>query len=336
MVRNGKAEERMMRVLVVGGAGYVGGALVDELLKLGHHVCVYDKLLYENRYLKQVDFIYGDVRELPKLKTIAKDFDAVIWLAALVGDPLCALNPKITREINQEIPQDFAESFAGKFVFMSTCSIYGAQDGLLNEESPKNPLSLYAETKLASENEILAQNPNALVLRLGTLFGISDSHARLRADLVLNLLVMRAVYAKEVTVFGGEQFRPLLHVRDVGLAIIAGIDADASGAFNLHCDNVTIVELAKKIVGKFPEVKLTITEQSFQDSRNYAVSSDKARASFGFNPIYSVDFGITEVGNSLKVGRFPRILDPSFSNADMMRQTLLLNQNPLVREVYKN
>ena len=320
---------------MVGGAGYVGGALVDELIQRGHQVAVYDKLLYENRYLKGVDFIYGDIRERAKLKAIARDFETVIWLAALVGDPLCALNPRMTREINQDVPVDFASTYPGKFVFMSTCSIYGAQDGLLNEESAKNPLSLYAETKLAAESEILARNPSSLVLRLGTLFGISDTHARLRADLVLNLLVVRAIYGKEVTVFGGQQFRPLLHVKDVGLAIIAGVQADARGAFNLHCENITIVELAGRIVEANPEVKLNISEQSFQDSRNYAVSSDKAKNDFGFKPMFSVDFGITEVTETLKEGRFPKILDPSFSNADMMRQSLILNENPLVREVYK-
>jgi len=325
-----------VKILVVGGAGYVGGALVDELIVCGHNVSVYDKLLYENRYLKNVEFIFGDIREQARLQEIAKSFDTVIWLAALVGDPLCSLNTRVTREINQEIPLEFSSAYVGKFIFMSTCSIYGAQDGLLHEESPKNPLSLYAETKFNTERELLAKNPSALVMRLGTLFGISDSHARLRADLVLNLLVMRAVYAKEVTVFGGQQFRPLLHVRDVGLAIIAAMDADASGAFNLHCENITIVDLAKKIAEKYPEVKLTITEQSFQDSRNYSVSSEKAIRVFGFNPRFSVDFGVTEVGNALGEGRFPKILDPSFSNADMMRQTLQLNESPLLREVYKN
>jgi hypothetical protein len=89
-------------------------------------------------------------------------------------------------------------------------------------------------------------------------------------------------------------------------------------------------------VEKYPEVKLTITEQSFQDSRNYAVSSDKATRIFGFDPRFSVDFGISEVGDALREGRFPKILDPSFSNADMMRQTLQLNESPLLREVYKN
>jgi nucleoside-diphosphate-sugar epimerase len=292
--------------------------------------------LYENRYLKDVQFIYGDIRDQSRLQKLASEFDTVIWLAAFVGDPLCALNPELTREINEEIPVSFSKSFSGKFIFMSTCSVYGAQEGLLKEESPKSPLSIYAETKFNAETRILENNPESIVFRLGTLFGLSDSHARLRADLVLNLLVMRAVYAKEVTVFGGQQFRPLLHVRDVGLAIIAAVTKEASGVFNLHCENITIVELGQRIVEKNPDVKLTITEQNFQDSRNYAVSSDKAAEIFGFNPKFSVDFGINEVGNALREGRFPKILDPSFSNADMMRQTLKLNDGPLLREVFKN
>jgi nucleoside-diphosphate-sugar epimerase len=325
-----------LKILVVGGAGYVGGGLVDELTDLGYDVTVYDKLLYENRFLKRIPFVYGDIRDVDKLVSLASDFDVTVWLAALVGDPLCALNQNLTIQINQEIPIEFIKKFKGQFVFMSTCSIYGAQSGLLNENSQTAPLSLYAKTKLAAENEILRLKPDSIVLRLGTLFGLSDEHARLRADLVLNLLVMRAVFAKEITVFGGQQYRPLLHVRDVGLAIIAALQGKANGAFNLHCENVTIVELGERIASRMPNVKLTITEQSFQDSRNYAVTSDLAVRTFGFAPKFDVSYGIEEVKDAFLDGRFPRILDPNFSNADMMRDLLKLNENSLVREVFKS
>jgi len=325
-----------LKILVVGGAGYVGGSLVDELTRQGFGVAVYDKLLYENKYLKRVEFFKGDIRDVDRITNVAKYFDIVIWLAALVGDPLCALSPELTKKINEDVPIEFAKRFNGKMVFMSTCSIYGAQEGILNESSPTAPLSLYAQTKFNAETAILAIKPDALVFRLGTLFGLSDEHARLRADLVLNLLVMRAVFAREITVFGGQQYRPLLHVRDVGIAIIDALHVGASGAFNLHCENITIVELGKRISVKVPNVVLTITEQSFQDSRNYAVTSELACHTFGFKPKFDVNFGIEEVKLALEEGRFPRILDPNFSNADMMRDFLSLTKNSLMREVFKS
>jgi nucleoside-diphosphate-sugar epimerase len=218
---------------------------------------------------------------------------------------------------------------------MSTCSVYGAQDGLLNESSATNPLSLYAETKLLSETILLNKKPESLVLRLGTLFGISDEFARLRADLVLNVLVMRAVYAGELTVFGGNQFRPLLHVKDVASAIISGLKVNASGVYNVHNENITIVQLAEKIQNYDPNVNIEVTEQTFQDSRNYSVSSEKAKKDFGFTPEFNTEYGIKEVYVTLKDGRFPRILDQNYSNVDKMREFFTKIKNPIMDEYFK-
>ena len=323
-----------MKLLVVGGAGYVGGALTDLMNQLSMDFGVLDNLLYEDRYLKKVQFYRADIRETQKLLEIATQFDVVIWLAALVGDPLCALNPTLTKKINTDALINFAKVYKGKIVFMSTCSVYGAQSGILNEESPLNPLSLYAITKLESETKLIELKPNSLIFRLGTLFGISDEFARLRADLVLNVLCMRAVYAGELTVFGGSQYRPLLHVKDVGRAILSGLEANAEGIFNLHCENITIVELAKKIQNAIPSVRLTISEQSFQDSRNYSVSSAKAIETFGFHPNYDVNYGIQEVVSVMKEGRFSQILDSAYSNADKMRDQFASISNPIVKEYF--
>ena len=324
-----------MKVLVVGGAGYVGGALSDLLSKNSAHFAILDDLLYEDRFLKQVEFFRCDIRETQKVLTVAKSFDVVVWLAALVGDPLCALNPDLTEEINTNALIRFAEDYAGKIVFMSTCSVYGAQEGLLDESSPLNPLSIYAVTKLKSEELLMKKKPDSLIFRLGTLFGLSDDFARLRADLVLNVLCMRAAYASELTVFGGDQFRPLLHVKDVGRAILTGLAVNAHGVFNLHCENITIVELAKKIQQALPEVVLEISEQSFQDSRNYSVSSEKAFHSFGFAPQFDIDYGINEVLRVLKEGRFPQILDSAYSNADKMRGKFVPVNNAFISQVYR-
>ena len=119
-----------MNILVVGGAGYVGGGIVDNL-KDDHQVTVYDSLIYEESFRKEVDFVYGDVRDQNKLKKLLDQNDAVIWLAALVGDGACAINPELTFEINSESVRFLAKNFKKRIVFLSTCSVYGAQEGLL-------------------------------------------------------------------------------------------------------------------------------------------------------------------------------------------------------------
>ena len=151
-----------MRVLVVGGAGYIGGAVTDALLKRQIPFTVYDSLLYEPHYLKPVDFIRGDVRERPFLKSVLSAYTHVIWLAAIVGDGACEVNRSITTTINQDAVQWLAENFKGRIVFTSTCSVYGEHEGEVDETGVTNPLSWYATTKLAAEQFLLARD-NALV-----------------------------------------------------------------------------------------------------------------------------------------------------------------------------
>jgi nucleoside-diphosphate-sugar epimerase len=159
-----------MRVLIVGGAGYIGGAMTDLLIDTKHDVRIYDSLVYEEAYRKPVEFVYGDILDRQKLKKHLAWADAVIWLAALVGDGACALNPTLSIDINQNSVEWLSKNYDGRIIFMSTCSVYGAQDGELTEDSPKNPLSVYAMTKLAAE--AFLENKNALIFRLGTIFGV--------------------------------------------------------------------------------------------------------------------------------------------------------------------
>ena len=205
-----------MNILVVGGAGYVGGGIVDKL-KQTHNVTVYDSLIYEESYRKDVNFVYGDIRNHNKLLPLLKENDAVIWLAALVGDGACSINPELTFEINSESVKFLANNFDKRVIFLSTCSVYGAQEGLLDESSTINPLSEYASSKVQAEQYL--SDSNAIIFRLGTLFGISDEFSRIRLDLVVNILVTKALTEGKLTVFGGEQWRPLLHVVDVANAI---------------------------------------------------------------------------------------------------------------------
>ena len=148
-----------MKILVVGGAGYVGGTVTDLLMQNpDNKIIVYDALLYESMYQKNVQFVYGDIRDFKLLKKYLEWADKVVWMAALVGDGACSINPLITKQINLDTVQYLADNFDGKIIFFSTCSVYGAQDDLLNENSSTDPLSVYASTKLGAEKMDLGLN----------------------------------------------------------------------------------------------------------------------------------------------------------------------------------
>lgn len=312
----------MSRVLVVGGAGYVGGYLVDAAIDAGHEVRVFDKLLYEDAFLKKVDFVYGDILDRPALKPNLDWADVVIWLAAFVGDPACALNPELTMKTNVESLKNLVSDFSGRIIFPSTCSVYGAQMGLLDETSAFDPLSVYAESKIQAERVLLDAPNETLIFRLGTLFGLSDTYARLRVDLVLNVLTIRAVKDGHMSVFGGQQYRPLLHVRDVATAMVPQIATKNSGVYNLHTENLTIIQLAERINKLVPSSSVEITESSFQDSRNYMVSSEKAKQELGFTPKWSVDDGIRELREAISQNRIPNVNIPRFSNVVALQTVL--------------
>ena len=305
-----------MDILVVGGAGYVGGGIVD-LLSKKHNVTVYDSLIYENSFRKDVDFIFGDIRDYKKLNPILNNYDAVIWLAALVGDGACAINPTLTHEINAQTVSNLTKNFSGKIVFLSTCSVYGAQDGILNEDSSVNPLSEYASSKLKAEKYL--EDSDAIIFRLGTLFGIGDQFSRIRLDLVVNILTTKALQDKKMSVFGGDQWRPLLHVKDVANAIDKTVQTDVNGIFNLHHKNYKIIELAEKIKEKIPDVVIETTPLPFQDTRNYQVSSEKLKVATGFEALIEVDQGINEVYDLISSNRIKDINDPRYSNQSFLQ-----------------
>ena len=305
-----------MDILVVGGAGYVGGGIVD-LLSKKHEVTVYDSLIYENSFRKDVNFIFGDIRDYKKLNPILKNYDAVVWLAALVGDGACAINPSLTHEINAETVGNLTKNFNGKIVFLSTCSVYGAQDGILNEDSSVNPLSEYASSKLIAEKYL--EDSDAIIFRLGTLFGIGDQFSRIRLDLVVNILTTKALQDKKMSVFGGDQWRPLLHVKDVANAIDKTVQTDVNGIFNLHHKNYKIIELAEKIKEKIPDVVIETTPLPFQDTRNYQVSSEKLKVATGFEALIEIDQGINEVYDLISSNRIKDINDPRYSNQSFLQ-----------------
>jgi nucleoside-diphosphate-sugar epimerase len=307
------------RILIVGGAGYVGGAITDLLKESQYEVRVYDSLVYEDSFRKPVDFVNGDIRDGEKLLPHLRWADAVVWLAALVGDGACMIDPELTETINHRTVQWLAGHFDGRIVFMSTCSVYGAQDKELTEDSPTNPLSLYAATKLKAEGVLATKN--AAIFRLGTLFGVGDLFSRIRLDLVVNILTVKAHTVGHISVFGGDQFRPLLHVKDVARAVLMALQKPQTGIYNLHRQNVRIIDLAYQVRNHFPDCAIQTTDMPFQDTRNYRVNSKKASDAFGFSAIHSIDEGIEEVKALVQTGRIKDLDHVRYSNQRYLQET---------------
>ncbi len=319
------------KVLVVGGAGYIGGSTVDELLTHGHEVLVYDLLVYEPRYLKSVNFIHGDIRDTDRLIEISEKFDTIILMAAIVGDPACQVDFKLTEEINYYAIRNFCKKVNPDkhLIFMSTCSVYGTQEGILDEESPTGPLSAYASTKLAAEKYI--SEHNGTIFRLGTVFGLGDSYSRVRMDLVVNVLTMHAYYDKEITINGGDQWRPIISVIDIAKYIVEAIEKDIRGTYILSKENINIRDLGHKIASIVPGTKINYVEIPFQDARNYRVSTKKVDNTFKHKPTVTVE---DEVNRFLKLFSENRIAKPRdmiYNNGVHIKNSLSLFDNQFIQ-----
>ena len=308
-------------ILIVGGAGYIGGYMTDYLIDNNYNVTVYDNLLYETRFLKNVNFINGDIREKDRLLTIANDYDVVIWLAALVGDGACAINPKLTTELNYECFKWFVDRYKKKIVFTSTCSVYGLNNDLIDEDATPNPLSVYAESKLHAEQYLLNNHDDNFIFRLGTLYGIGDLFSRIRLDLVLNVLSKKAAHKETLSVFGGEQWRPLLHVKDVTHATEYFLENNITGLYNLSSKNYTIKELAEEIQNIKPDTQVDYSDIKFEDLRNYKVKNDRL-INTGYSNFIDIDEGISEIIKLFEERRINDPNDPVYSNVAFLENSL--------------
>lgn len=303
----------MAKVLVVGGAGYIGGAVTELLIAERIPFSVYDSLVYEPHYLKKVDFLRGDVRDTAKLKPLLAGYSHVVWLAAIVGDGACEVNPELTLKANQSSVQWLAENYHGRIIFTSTCSVYGQFDAEVDEQAPVQPLSLYAKTKLAAEGFLTAEN--SLIFRLGTAFGVSDTYSRPRMDLVVNYMTANALTKGELSVFGGTQWRPLIHVKDIAQAIVYNLERPVRGVYNLAAQNLQIKDLAG-IVSQMTGCRVKHTEQKFQDQRNYHVSTKKALRDEIFNPnaMRTVQDGVRDITELVEMGRIKQTENDVYFN----------------------
>jgi nucleoside-diphosphate-sugar epimerase len=314
------------KVLVVGGSGYIGGLTCDYLIRDGFNVTVYDNLLYENRFLKEIPFIYGDIRDTEKLYEVSRDYDVVVLMATLVGDPACSVDQSLTEEINYKAIKDFCEvvSPSKHLIFMSTCSVYGAQDGLLDEESSTNPLSSYASTKLAAEKYILEKG--GTIFRLGTVFGLGDTYSRLRMDLVVNVLTMKAVKEGEITINGGEQWRPIIAVKDIAEYVTEACKEEYGGIFVLAKENVVIRELGERVGKLIPNTKVNYTEISFQDARNYKVDNSKSLNTFKYKPQVTVEDEVSRMLLMFKENRVQNPEDKVYHNGAYLKNKKETNE----------
>jgi len=310
------------RVLVVGGAGYIGGSVTDVLIKTKIPFSVYDNLTYENEYLKPVDFIFGDIRDRKKLEALFPSYSHVIWLAAIVGDGACAIKPQLTKEINQDSVRFLSQKYKGKIIFTSTCSVYGINTEPVDESSKTNPLSIYAATKLNAEKYLYKNN--SLIFRLGTVYGISDCFSRIRMDLAINYMTMNAIKYKKLTVFGGKQFRPFVHVKHIGEIIVKNLGFEKRGIYNIASENASIIDVAKQIK-KETRCKVVVTGQKFEDDRNYFANVKRGLQDniFTNKTKYSIEYGIKEIKELVLSKRIKDLELKYYSNERYLLESML-------------
>src|SRR5580700_7897808 len=320
-------------VLVIGGAGYIGSAVLPQLLKRGYRVRLLDCFLFGKDPIlpflnhPNLEIHRGDFRNVDTVVAAMKDIDSVIHLGGLVGDPACAVDEELTIQINLIATRMIAQVAKGngisRFIFASSCSVYGASDQILNERSALNPVSLYARCKIASENVLLSLRDNTfepVILRFGTVYGLSG---RARFDLVVNLLAAKALVEKVITVYGKDQWRPFLHVHDAGRAVMLALDAKSESVspliFNVGCDeqNRTLGQIGELIQAMVPGSVLRCTEDNV-DRRNYRVEFRRIRETLGFEPVWKIEAGVQQVLDAITSGKVTSYQDPKYSNVKFL------------------
>ncbi len=324
----------LKNVLVTGGAGYVGAVLVPKLLDQGYAVKVIDLYIYGNDVLQEVKDhpnlteIQGDIRERELLEREIPGTDAIIHLACISNDPSFELNPELGKSINYDAFLDLVEvakkNTVARFVYASSSSVYGIKEvENVTEDLPLEPLTDYSKYKALCEDVLLQEREpgfTTLILRPATVCGYSP---RLRLDLTVNILTNHAVNNKKITVFGGEQKRPNLHIEDMTDLYIKSLEWPAEAIdgkiFNAGYENHKVREIAeivKHVVGDTVDIITTPTD----DHRSYHVSSKKIKQELGFVPQHSIEEAVQDLVNAFQAGNIPDSLtDPRYYNIKTMQ-----------------
>jgi len=319
------------KVLVTGGAGYIGSLLVRNLLNSGYAVEIFDSFLFGFNSIKDIvnhpnlDIVIGDITKMEEVSKALEKVDAVIHLAAIVGDPACAVHDAdVVFETNFVAPVRLAglarERHANRFIFASTCSVYGASEGeILSEASIPSPISIYGRTKVEAEKQILLLANDEFapcILRLATVYGLSP---RMRFDLAINYITMKAVTERRVVIFGGDQWRPFLHASDTARAFQTVLEAPTDKImgeiFNVGSsgENYQMKEVGKLIQELTSQVEV-VHALEIEDKRSYNVSFDKIYDTLRFATTKRVNDGILEIKEAIekKIIRNPD--DPIYYN----------------------
>ncbi len=328
-------KDKVDHVLVVGGAGYIGSVLTEQLLDAGYQVRILDMELFGRDSLQtmaqhpRMEFMHGDFRNVEDAARALRGVDAVIHLAAIVGDPACALDCDTTVAVNYAAAKMMAQlaraNGISRFVFASTCSVYGESEEIRTEESDLNPVSLYATTKIDAERALLEAADEIFqptILRFATAYGWSY---RPRFDLVANLFSAQSVSDKHIRIMNGDQWRPFVHTRDIAHACVLSIEAPlfkvGGEIFNVgdHTQNFTLKQLGDIVAANAPGVYVEeITNND--DRRNYRVDFTKIQRVLGYRCLVPLEEGVREMIEAVKAGKVTNWRDSIYSNVKTLQQ----------------
>lgn len=320
-----------MRVLITGGAGYIGSTISTILLEEGYQVRVLDSLMYTGRSILHLwsnprfELVKGDIRDEKVVKEALKDVQTVVHLAAIVGDPACAKQPDLAKQVNYDSSIqliNLAQNMGvERFLFASTCSNYGKMldpNGYVDENAELRPVSLYAETKVAVEKYLLGFSGDMATtcMRFATVYGVSP---RMRFDLTVSEFTRDLAIKKHLIVFGEQFWRPYAHVRDIANGVKKIIEAPKTliknNVFNIGNtqENYQKKTLVEKILHYIPDGKVEYVHKE-EDPRDYRVSFQKAKEVLGYDTKFTVDDGITEVIRLIDGKIFNDFFATEFSN----------------------
>ena len=330
------SELQFKNVLITGGAGYVGSALIPDLLEKGYNVTVYDLYLYGDVFknIKSPNLIQikGDIRDKNKFTEATKGIDAIIHLACISNDPSFELNPSLGKTINYDAFFNLMESSRinkiKRFIYASSSSVYGVKkEKNVVETSACEPLTDYSKYKLLCEDALLKDKSNfeRVIIRPATVCGYSQ---RLRLDLVVNILTINALINKKIKIFGGKQLRPNINIKDMvrayELLLTAPSEKIDRQIFNAGYDNLSVEKIAKLVKDTIGDEGISLEVAPTDDLRSYHINSDKIKKMLGFKTKYDLEDAIESLVDAYKKGLIiDGLNNPLYHNIKLMQSVSL-------------